>query len=163
MGDVCLIPVSKARELAKDNGPDAAVQPIVLTEIMKISNKITEEATLGKLACSYTFGVEFSDSFIKNIKQLNNGAYYSSDFKKELEKRAIWKIIGMLRDAGYKVEYHFSWDNESQTNRAKLSIYWNDWEKDELTINPKDKMTDKEYLEFMEQTKTSTSGYSKLL
>ena len=124
MSDAYLIPVSKARELAKDNGPDAWVQPIVIAEVMKISNKIVEEATLGKLSCSYTFGVEFSDSFVKNIKQLNNDAYYSSDFKKELEKRAIWNVIGTLRDAGYKVEHHFSWDNDSQTNRQKHNLYF---------------------------------------
>ena len=40
MSDAYLIPVSKARELAKDNGPDAWVQPIVLAEVMKINNKI---------------------------------------------------------------------------------------------------------------------------
>lgn len=159
MSDVCLIPVSKARELAKDNGPDAWVQPIVLDEIMKISKVIEEEATLGKLSCSYTLGIEFSNSFIKNIKQLNNDAYYSPNFKKELEKRAIWNIIRMLHEAGYKVEHHSSWDNDSQSNRAKLSIYWHDWEKDELATHPKDMMTDKEYLKFMEQTNISTSGY----
>lgn len=163
MSDEYLIPVSEARKLAKDNGPDAWVQPIVIAEVMKISDKITEAATLGKLSCSYTFGVEFSDSFVKNIKQLNNDAYYSSDFKKELEKRAIWNVIRMLREAGYKVEQHFSWDNDSQTNIQKLSIYWHDWEKDELTTHPKDMMTDKEYLEFMEQAKTSTSGYKEFL
>lgn len=159
MSDACLIPVSKARELAKDNGPDTWVQPIVLATVMKISDKITEVATLGKLSCSYTFGVEFSDFFVKNIKQLDKDAYYSSDFKKELEKRAIWNVVRTLREAGYKVEQSFSWDNDSQSNRAKLSIYWHDWEKDELKTNPKDMMTDKEYLEFVKQTTTSTSGY----
>jgi hypothetical protein len=159
MSDACLIPVSKARELAKDNGPDTWVQPIVLATIKKISDKIVEAATLGKLSCVYTFGVEFSDFFVKNIKPLDPDAYYSSDFKKELEKRAIWNMIRMLHDAGYKVEYNFSWDNNSQTNRAKLSIYWHDWEKDESTISSIDKMRkDEEYLDFMEKMKTS-NGY----
>lgn len=127
-----LIPVSKARELAKDNGPDSWIQPMVLSTVMQISNKIKEEATLGKLSCMYVFGPEFSDSIIKSIKQLDDNVYYSSDFKKELERRAIWHIIRMLHDAGYKVEYHFSWDNDSQANRAKLSIYWHDWEEDDI-------------------------------
>lgn len=134
MSDTCLIHVSKARELAKDNGPDSWVQPIVLSTVMQISDKITEEATLGKLSCSYTFGLDFSNSFIKNIKQLNDDAYYSSGFKKELEKIAIRNIIQMLRDAGYKVEHNLSWDDVSQTNRAKLSIYWHEWEEDESTL-----------------------------